>query len=281
VKNLLASLRYKSHSFWLLTGLIGVAAVGVADYLTGREIAFSSFYLIPIMLVTWYLGRKHGLAFSIISAIAWFTADTLAGQPYSQPVIPFWNAAVRLIFFVVVTFLLSGLKGLEREKEVARIDDLTGAANRRHFFEVAQVELDRCQRYQRPFTVFYFDIDGFKSVNDRWGHRIGDQLLCAVVQRAKRHLRTTDFLARLGGDEFIILFPETDPEAAHVVVSKMRQALLDEMQIHQWPVTFSIGALTCLNGHLSTDDLILKADALMYTAKKDGKNSIVFATYAG
>lgn len=279
--NLLGSLKSKSHTFWVITGLICVALVGAGDYLTGREIAFSLFYLIPIVLVTWYAGRKFGLIISLASAVAWFGADTLAGQVYLSSVIPFWNAAVRLSFFFVVAFLLSALKGLEQERLAARQDDLTGAANRRHFFEVVQAELERSQRYQRPFSVLYFDIDGFKDINDQWGHQVGDHLLCALVNRARRHLRKTDFLARLGGDEFIILLPETGPEAAQAAATKMQAALLDEMQSHNWPVTFSIGTLTCLEGRLTPDELIVKADDLMYSIKKNGKSGIAYGIVGG
>jgi diguanylate cyclase (GGDEF)-like protein len=275
----LNSLWKRSFFFWTITGLIGVAGVGIADFLTGWELAFSLFYLIPIVIVTWFSGRNLGLALSVISAIVWFTADTLSGQTYSQPIFRYWNAAVRLGFFVVVTFLLPALKALEGEKEVARHDDLTGATNRRHFFEVTQAELTRSQRYERPFTIVYVDIDNLKTVNDQWGHQVGDQLLCSVVKRAKDSLRKTDFLARLGGDEFIALLPETDQAAAKIAVSKFQHALLDEMRLHNWPVTFSIGAMTCLDAHLTADELISKADSLMYSVKKNGKNAIAYAVY--
>jgi len=279
--NIIAPLEKRSSLFWAKTGLIGVASVGVADFLTGREFSFSLFYLIPIVLVTWFSGRNLGLALSVISAITWLAADTLAGQSYSQPFIRYWNAVVRLGFFVTVTFLLPALKAIEREKEVARLDDLTGAANRRHFFEVIQAEIDRSKRYKHPFTMIYMDLDEFKTVNDQWGHRIGDQLLCAIVDRAKSHLRKTDFLARMGGDEFVVLLPETDQKAAKITVSKIQFALLDEMQRHNWPVTFSIGVLTCLDAQITPDELIKRADDLMYSVKKTGKNSISYAVCAG
>ena len=109
-----------------------------------------------------------GIVIVVASAITWFAADFLAGQSYSQaPVIRYWNAAIPLGLFVVVTLLFPALKELEHEKEAARIDDLTGAANRRFFFEVAQRELDRSQRYKRPFAIAYIDLDGFKAVNDQ------------------------------------------------------------------------------------------------------------------
>jgi diguanylate cyclase (GGDEF)-like protein len=270
----------RSSLFWIITGSIFVVSIGVADILTGSELAFSLFYLIPIVLVTWFSGRNPGLVVSVTSAGMWFVADVLAGQSYTQPVIRYWNAVVRLGFFVVVALLLPALKALEREKDLARTDYLTGVANRRYFFEVAQTELERSQRYKRPFTIAYIDLDGFKTMNDQWGHRTGDKLLRAVVSRAKRELRKTDFIARLGGDEFTILLLETDQDAAQIVIPRIQNALTDEMRQNDWPVTFSIGVLTCLEAQITTDELIKRADSLMYSVKKNGKNAIAYAVYA-
>ena len=235
--------------FWTAAGLAGIAAIGVVDVVTGREFGLSPFYLIPIVFVTWFAGRNLGLAMSVVGAGMWLAADAIDGQVYSQPVVRYWNAAVRLSFFVVVTLLLPALKALDRERELARIDSLTGAANRRHFLEVAQIELDRAERYKRPFTVVYIDLDHFKAVNDRQGHRAGDQVLRAVVDRARRQLRKTDFLARWGGDEFVVLLRETDQDAARAAIAELQAALLDEMRRQDWPVTFSIGAVTCRDAH--------------------------------
>jgi len=279
--NILASLKKRSSLFWVTAGLIGVIAVGFADFSTGRELAFSLFYLIPIVLVTWFAGRNLGFALSAVSAMIWFAADALAGQGHPPIIILYWNAFVRLSFFAMVPFLIAALQALEHEKELARIDDLTGAANRRHFFETAEIELDRSLRYKRPFTFVYFDIDNLKPVNDQWGHQMGDQLLIAVARRARLHLRRSDFLARLGGDEFIVIYPETGPEAARIAVSKLQHALLDEMQNHNWTVTFSFGVLTCLDAHLTIDELLKKADELMYSVKKSGKNGIAYGIFTG
>ncbi len=277
----LGKLRKRNSVFWITIGCLFVAGIGVADVVTGSELAFALFYLIPIVLVTWFSGRNLGLAISVIAAITWFIADALGGQSYSQPAIGYWNATVRLGLFVVVTLLLPALRALEREREIARVDHLTGSANRRHCFEVAQTELYRSQRYQRPFTIAYIDLDDFKALNDQCGHRTGDKLLCAVVNRAKSHLRRTDLMARLGGDEFVLLLPEIDEDAAQMTVSKIQPALLDEVRRNDWPVTFSIGVLTYRDGPLTTDELITRADDLMYSVKKSGKNGIAFAVNAG
>jgi len=271
----------RSSLFWIITGSIFVGAIGIADIATGSELAFSLFYLIPIVLVTWFSGRNLGLVISVDSAVMWFIADVLAGQTYSQSVIRYWNAITRLGFFIVVTLLLPALRALERERDLARSDYLTGVANRRYFFELAQTELDRSHRYKRPFSIAYIDLDGFKTVNDQWGHQTGDKLLCAVANRVKRELRRTDIIARFGGDEFIVLLLETDQPAAQIAVPKIQSALMDEMRQNDWHVTFSIGVLTCLEAQITADELVKRADSLMYSVKKNGKNAIAYAVYAG
>lgn len=280
IMDLLANFENKSPRFWMIAGCLFVAGIGFADFVTGNEFAFALFYLIPIVLVTWFSGKNFGLAISVLAAITWFIADAQAGQVYSQPIIGYWNAAVRLGFFVVVAQLLPALKALEHEKIIARTDGLTGIANRRHFFDVAQTELTRSQRYKRPFTIVYIDLDGFKTVNDQLGHQTGDRLLCALVNRAKSHIRRTDIMARLGGDEFILLLLETDQDTAQITVPKIQSVLLDEMKDNGWPVTFSICVLTYRDGPITADEIISRADDLMYSVKKKGKNAIAYGIYA-
>jgi diguanylate cyclase (GGDEF)-like protein len=221
------------------------------------------------------------LLIGLVSAAAWLTADALGGQVYSQPIIRYWNTAVRLGFFVVITLLLPALKELEREKQNARIDYLTGAANRRFFFEVFQRELDRAQRYQRPLTIAFIDLDEFKVVNDQLGHQVGDQILCNVVARISAQLRKTDLLARIGGDEFIILLPETDQDLSHTIISRIQSGLANEMQSNRWPVTFSIGVVTTSQIAITPDALIKQADAIMYSVKRGGKNAVAYAAQVG
>lgn len=264
----------------MAAGGVGVAIAGVADYLTGNELSFSLFYLIPVALVTWFSGRPLGLVISLFAAATWVGADVLVGASTSKYIL-LWNTAVRLGFFATVALLLPVLKSLEREKELARVDHLTRAANRRRFQEALQAELDRSVRYKQPFTIGYFDLDGFKSVNDKFGHRTGDRVLRAVVNRGKSKLRRTDLLARLGGDEFAILLPEIDQDSAKIIIPMIQNQLLEEMQRNGWPVSFSFGALTYQNGATTTEELIRRADELMYSVKNKGKNGIAYGTYAG
>jgi diguanylate cyclase (GGDEF)-like protein len=276
--NIIANPEKHGKPFWAITGLVLIAGIGCVDYLTGYEIAFSLFYLIPIFLVTWFAGRSLGVAASIMGAIVWLAADLASGHPYSSPAIYYWNTTIRFGFFIIVTLLLSALrKAHDQEMELARRDNLTGAVNGRFFSELVQLEINRSQRYGHPFTLAYIDLDNFKSVNDQFGHSMGDQVLSAIVKHARDHMRRTDVVARLGGDEFAFLLPETDQAAAQVAIEKIQTSLLDEMRRNNWPVTFSIGVLTCTNIPQTSDRLVKLADDLMYSVKNNGKNGIRYS----
>jgi GGDEF domain-containing protein len=124
-------------------------------------------------LITWVSGSRIGIIASFISSLVWLAADAASGNTYSNPLIPFWNTLIRFSFFIIITLLLAALKdALGIEKEFARIDSLTGAVNSRFFYELAQMEIDRSQRYKHPFTLAYIDLDNFKTLNDQFGHQI-------------------------------------------------------------------------------------------------------------
>ena len=257
-------------------------AIGVLDYLTGYEFSFSVFYVLPISLITWLTGQRLGLTSSAISAFVWLTADFISRQQYSHPLIPIWNTLIRFAFFAIITSLLSALKSaMQREGRLARIDYLTGAVNSRFFYDLAQMEIDRFQRFQHPFTLAYLDLDDFKNVNDQFGHAAGDQVLRSVVGYIRKNMRRTDVVTRLGGDEFAILLPETNQESASIAIFKLQSGLLEEMRQNNWPVTFSIGVLTCTAAPSTTDELVKMADALMYSVKRDSKNGLKFGVYPG
>jgi diguanylate cyclase (GGDEF)-like protein len=170
---------------------------------------------------------------------------------------------------------------LEREKELANTDFLTGAANRRQFLDNVTREIDRCNRYQRPFVVGCMDLDNFKQVNDQFGHAVGDQLLCGVAEVCSRRLRKTDCFARMGGDEFAFLLAEADAEGSRRIVEQVRRELLEMMQKNGWPVTVSAGMVSCREHAPSAASLMALADQLMYEVKDAGKNDVRITHYDG
>lgn len=165
---------------------------------------------------------------------------------------------------------------LEKEQKLARLDSLTHIANRRAFYEFAEKEKDRSLRHHLAFTLAYIDLDNFKLVNDRFGHDTGDQLLKMVASNIKNSVRSSDMLARLGGDEFGVILPETAQPVARKMITRLIDQLGQRMAENQWPVTFSVGVLTCNNGHIDVEELMRKVDSLMYQIKHRGKNAVKY-----
>lgn len=250
-----------------------LAGLGLLDYVTSPEIAFAFFYLFPITLATWYVGRRAGLIFSGLGALTYLAANLRWIWVYTHRVFFYWNVIISLGFFVVVTLIVAELKR-SLEQALSQSDFLTGVGNRRAFYQQAELEKNRARRYLHPLTLAYLDLDNFKQVNDRYGHQVGDLLLHSVAQTLLNSIRQTDLVARMGGDEFALLLPETGPEAAQVVVGKIREALMELMHKSGWPVTFSIGVVTFLSAPDSLETMMQQADDVMYSVKSSGKNQI-------
>ncbi len=249
--------------------------VGIVDYSTGHEISFRLFYLLPLALVGWFLSRRVVVAMSFITAGTWLVADTLSGQTYSHPLISYGNAVIEFVFFIAIALIISILsEAYQYQKGLARTDHLTDAPNSRSFYELAKSEISRARRYDHPFTIAYMDVDNFKSVNDKYGHAVGDRLLKTVTKVVRTNLRESDTVARLGGDEFAILLPETGNAAAETVIRKVRKTLLDEMRKNGWLVTFSIGVVTCIDPPKTVAEVVKWGDKLVYEAKNSGKNTV-------
>jgi diguanylate cyclase (GGDEF)-like protein len=254
---------------------LGVFLLWFFDTMTGPDLSFLVFYFLPIAAATWFSKKTTGTVTAVFCAAAWFFADVISHASYSHPAVPYWNVTVKLLVFLTVVELLSRLKtSLEREKQLARKDDLTGVSNRRSFFESAQIEIDRTHRYKRPFTLAYFDVDNFKQINDALGHETGDRALRTISDTIEKNIRSTDILARIGGDEFVLLLSETGFDQSHAVIEKINGLLVERMAKKKLPATFSIGVVTFLRPPANVDELLKKADSLMYTAKRDGKNVI-------
>ena len=236
---------HRTKVFWVFVGIGLVSLLGMIDYLTGYDLSFSLFYLIPILLVTWYVDGRFGLIISAASAIAWFMTDFMSNEGLLTSTVYLWNTIVRLGFFIIVTVLVSALrKTFNENQDLARKDFVTGAFSIRYFYELAEMELNRSRRSARPFSLIYIDLDNFKLVNDRFGHTTGDRLLKSVVSNVQNRIRGTDTFARLGGDEFALLLPEIGEPEAQVVADRLHKNITSEMQKNNWPVTFSLGVVT-------------------------------------
>ena len=262
------------RNFIIGLSLFLVIIITSVDYSIKIDLGISIFYLLPIIIVTWYGNRQFGLIFSLICSLGWLWAETKISEN-PQLLLEQWNAAVRFCFFIIVTYLLSELReAYERERKFARTDSLTGAMNRRFFLEVLQGEIERLTRYNHPFTLAYFDVDNFKMVNDKLGHSQGDYLLMVITETITVNIRQTDILARLGGDEFALILIEIDYEKANIVLNRIQEQLLKMANIEKMPISFSIGAITYYVSPDSVDRAIEEVDYLMYDIKNSGKNGL-------
>jgi len=161
--------------------------------------------------------------------------------------------------------------------ELALTDPLTSLANRRHLIDQLESEFTRARRYRRPLSLIYIDMDGFKSINDRFGHLFGDEILRGAALAMRAVLRSADLLARIGGDEFSVLLPETDVEGGRGVAKKLRKALSAYSQRLDPvipPLSFSAGVGQLRREDKSIDDLLARADEAQYRAKEAGKGQI-------
>ena len=161
---------------------------------------------------------------------------------------------------------------------LANIDTLTKSLTRRHFFSIAESEFLRFARYRRQLSILVLDVDHFKNINDTYGHYAGDLVLRNVSLVTLEQKRAQDTFGRLGGEEFGLLLPETGLEQAKVVAERIQRAweqtpcIVDGKLIHS---TVSIGVAEAGPGDKSFEDVLQRADRMMYKAKEAGRNRIM------
>lgn len=193
----------------------------------------------------------------------------------SARMIEFENEAALLVGISDVT----GQKVLEdRLRDLATKDELTGLCNRRHFIELAEIELSRSRRKSAPTSLAMLDIDHFKLVNDHFGHAVGDSALIEIARAMKETLRGSDISARLGGEEFVVLLPETNLEGALAVTERLRESVgraeipIGDGRLAKITVSAGIAELLPTEG---LDALLKRADDALYLAKERGRNRAV------
>ena len=163
----------------------------------------------------------------------------------------------------------------------AKLDFLTGLANRRAFDENLKKEFERARRYGDVFSLAMLDIDFFKKVNDEYSHVAGDNALKIIAKLLVGQTRINDVVARFGGDEFVILLPGTPLAKAHIVMEKIRKKIEANTILHdghKLKVTISAGAGEINLCAETTENLIARVDTALYQAKKSGRNRVVMAT---
>jgi diguanylate cyclase (GGDEF)-like protein len=163
-------------------------------------------------------------------------------------------------------------------QDLATTDPLTGQLNRRTFFELAQREIERFQRFGHPLSWMMLDIDLFKPINDSYGHAAGDRVLIAIAERCCRAIRQVDIFGRYGGDEFVILLPETDHHLAREIAERIRTSISESaIPTDAGPiyVSISIGITQATPDTSDLGLLLNKADQALYRSKQAGRNTVM------
>lgn len=170
---------------------------------------------------------------------------------------------------------------LEKLKNYAEKDALTGIWNRRKWLEMAKREIARAKRYKRSSAFMLLDIDHFKVINDTMGHETGDKVLKCITKTILDEIRECDIFGRVGGEEFAIILPETNYEKASIVSKRLLKAISNnkiDYGSKKHTVTISIGIVVCENGSIpSLEELLRRADNALYDAKKSGRNRVCFS----
>jgi len=260
----------------LLLGLALIAAIAWVDYVTGPKLLLNVFYLLPVMFVAWVTAST---AYGLLAVLATFLVGPLDayldGLHLYTLSVAAWNAGMRTAVFCIVLVLLAELrKFIARLQEQSLTDELTGVANRRAFLEDAAREIERSRRYRHELSLAYLDIDGFKAVNDRLGHAVGDRVLAALASLARATVSTERAVARIGGDEFVILLPETDARDALPLAERLREACSRAAGAGTVRITCSVGLVTFERAPRDFEELLTSADALMYEAKAAGGDRV-------
>lgn len=303
-------MRERSRTPWLGLGLLGVEAVTqvclvwVHDSLRIRIVALSLLVSVQVFETSVLLGRRAKVG---MRASVWFSAGILAcfgvvngfrGAVYGLGLETY--ARLRWLEMVVFVGYLTAALGiafgffwmttaqLSAELEhMASTDPLTRVYNRRVFRDWCEKELARSRRQGSIFSLLVMDVDHFKRVNDRFGHSVGDLVLCEVVEQLQDSVRGIDVLGRWGGEEFMALLPGASAEAALLVAERVRSnverlrlpEVLPEMAFEGLGLllTVSLGVASWRGGEDGVEAMLERADRALYRAKTEGRNRVLVA----
>lgn len=249
-----------------------LAAVAVLHGYAGQRFGIDLVYLLPVGLAAWRWGRGAGALWAVAATGIWLVVHP-SGSAGAAAV--GWSLAVHTLVFLAAALVLAALRDRsDTIRTLAGTDHLTGVQSPRAFQELVELERSRALRYDRPFTLAYLDIDGFRRVNKEWGHTAGDRILRLVASTIRDNIRSMDSVCRMGGDEFALLFPETGKAAADVALHKIQSRLVESMRERSLALGFTIGAVIFVGAPESVDDLIERAETLMYEAKGEGGSGL-------
>jgi diguanylate cyclase (GGDEF)-like protein len=269
--------------YWIIVVVwLVVFVVALRFYVKNPSIIGSPRLLILVVLIDTardvienaYFGAYFGSLYGFVDK----SLAAMLGQPILLLMPKVMNVATGLL--VLFVLLLNWLPTAERERktlgDLATLDGLTALHNRRHFYELLGTEIVRAIRYKRHFSILALDIDHFKSVNDKYGHDVGDKVIVALANQLRNFTRKTDICARVGGEEFAVLLYETQLQNAADFASRLRLAVTEirvPTSVGEIAMTVSIGVSEWDN-ELTVNEVMKQADLALYESKRTGRNKV-------
>lgn len=265
-----------------LQGVLALIFSGAIVYLTGGfESPFTFTFPLIVGAGALLVAPRIALILAILATAAYLGAGLAVDQ--SPAVAPLIQLLVNLTGLYLLAYIGASVGREQRRARDAAIrmstvDALTGLYNRSFFFTALEREIARGDRSGRAFCLVMLDLDDLKSVNDRFGHIAGDQVLRSVADTMRSGVRKIDVAARYGGDEFVALLPETDPTGGWVLAEKIRLTVAEQGMAGIDPTpTVSVGVVSYPADGRSADALLVSADRAMYASKRGGKNRVARA----
>ena len=268
----------------VIEGTATIVFLTVIVLLTGFSTS-PFFYGYPMLVggVALIAGPRITLILTVESVVAYAIAALAGPMDAADSRDTLARIGINVTALVLLAYagtVMSQVQSRTRDAAIrlSTIDSLTDLFNRAYFFSALEREIRRGERFGRGFCLLMMDLDGLKTINDRYGHFQGDVILRGVARLIRAGLRGIDVAARYGGDEFVALLPETDPSGAYVVAEKIRQMvseLVVEADGREITSSLSIGVVTYPDDGQTADELMIAADEAMYSSKRLGKNRVV------
>ncbi len=233
----------------------------------------------PAIFMLFAHGALFLLRTPLVAMLPWSSSNNMFGSVWLT-VLSF----EALLFTISIAFILLAMAKERtelRHRTAAMVDPLTGISNRRAFLHDAAVLAKRHSASPRPTAVLLIDLDHFKSINDRFGHALGDQVLQMFTDCARQCIRASDLIGRLGGEEFAAVLADTSRDKAMEVAERIRETFVEASQeVDGRPVcaTVSIGLVHCQEAVLDVPELLAQADQALYFAKEHGRNRVELAS---
>jgi diguanylate cyclase (GGDEF)-like protein len=273
-----ASMRIPRSRAWLLvvTALIATITLDIA---TGPQVNVVVLYLAIACFGSWCLSDKVGLTIGAISVVMLGEVNGFGASRQVSHITHAalaWNMISRSLLMTIMIALAGGVRhSLDQARWSATTDVLTGVLNKAAFQRRLSALIGHAQRRGDSLVLAYLDLDGFKGVNDGFGHAAGDRLLCTFAEQASDTIRAHDLFARVGGDEFVALMTVPTCHQGDIAAERLHHRLSVILRDTGYAVTCSIGAMVVESrGVSSPDALVEAADGLMYEVKRSGKNAL-------